>query len=230
MQILEHSILGLRANRLHYRQNDRQISVTLFPMVHVGEPAFYSDVFERAYAADLILTEGIASLITRRLTRAYRFMATEKSGLILQTNADPKSAPDKTLRADLTPEEFYALWQAVPVWLRRFVNIAAPLVGLKNRWFLDRSRLSKSLEMDDLTSRETHLSWHPKTASFETALLHARNAHLVAVLKEEISKASPGSHIAIIYGAAHIPAVLAVLPKLGFTVTKCAWMNVIKTG
>lgn len=228
MQILENSLFGLRAARITFVAPERDIKVILFPVIHVAEPEFYETVYETAYASDLVLTEGINTGVTRRLTRSYRYMASKDNGLVLQSQAKPKPS-EKTRHADLTPEEFIALWQGVPLWLRGVATVISPIIGLKNRWFLNRAALSKKLEMDDLADRDFVMSWHELTAPFENAVLHARDAHLLSVLRDEVAKAADGTNIAIIYGAAHMPAVIAALPGMGFVWQKSAWMTVFTT-
>ena len=228
MQILENSVLGLRSARLSFEAPSRQLSLILYPMVHVAEPEFYAQVFDEAYAADIILTEGIDTPVVRRLTRAYRFMATKRNGLVLQSSADPKSAPEKTRRADLFPDEFVALWKDLPRWQRVLATIAAPLVGLRNRWGLSRQYLAKHLEMDDLPDRQTRLSWSPAVQAFETAIIHARDARLLDILKEEIARAPKGGTLALVYGAQHIPAVIGALEELDFVWKESTWLTVFK--
>jgi len=228
MQILENSVLGLRSARLLFEAPNRNLSLTLYPMVHVAEPEFFAQVFDQAYAADVILTEGIDTPVVRRLTRAYRVMTTKQSGLVLQSSSDPKAPPEKTRRADLTPEEFVALWKELPLWQRSLASVAAPLVGLRNRWWLNRKNLAKELEMDDLPDRQTRLSWSPATQAFDTAILHARDARLLDVLKQEVTRATDGTSLALVYGAQHIPAVIGALPKLGFTWKESTWLTVFR--
>lgn len=227
MQILENSLFGLRAAQITFVNPDRKLRVTLFPVIHVAEPAFFKEVYEQAYNADLVLTEGIDTPVSRRLTRAYRYMATRDSGLVLQSVAAPKRS-EKTRHADLKPEDFVALWRDVPWWLRALATVLAPFVGLKNRWFLNRSKLAKLLELSDLSSRDTILGWDEVTATFDKALLHERDKHLLGVLLAEVNKAADGTHIAIIYGAAHMPAVIKAMPDMGFHWQDSQWMTVFK--
>ncbi len=39
--------------------SDHPMTVTLFPMVHIGEPEFYQQVYADAFAHDVVLYEGI---------------------------------------------------------------------------------------------------------------------------------------------------------------------------
>ena len=93
MQILESSVLGLRAARLTFASKVSGKTVTLFPMVHIGVPEFYRQVYEDALTHDAVLVEGLRSPITTRITRSYRWIVGAKRlGLIVQPKlADRKS-------------------------------------------------------------------------------------------------------------------------------------------
>lgn len=72
MQLLDSSDLGLRSARLTFRSTGSNVTVTLFPMVHLGEAAFYDAVHKDAGARDAMLVEGVRSPAVTRITRAYR--------------------------------------------------------------------------------------------------------------------------------------------------------------
>ena len=78
MQIVERSVLGVRAARQVMQSPDRKVSVTLFPMIHVGEESFYRQVHADALQHDVVLVEGIRSPITRLVTSSYRWINKEK--------------------------------------------------------------------------------------------------------------------------------------------------------
>jgi hypothetical protein len=59
MQIVEVSIAGVRSAVLRLRRHDTLLRFLIYPMVHVGEPAFYAAVTERLRGCDLIVTEGV---------------------------------------------------------------------------------------------------------------------------------------------------------------------------
>lgn len=66
MQIIESSSWWVRSARITLPSPDGQKSVTLFPMVHVGEPEFYKRVYQDALAHAAVLFEGLQSPITTR--------------------------------------------------------------------------------------------------------------------------------------------------------------------
>ena len=56
------------------------VSVTLYPMVHVGEEQFYRETYDEAFSHDVVLVEGFRSPVGRNLTRSYRWIHFENWG------------------------------------------------------------------------------------------------------------------------------------------------------
>ena len=112
---------------------------------------------------------------------------------------------------------------------RATMTLGAPLLGL---WMLlrpDPAMLARRLTLDDLPRREDILSWTPETAALDRAILSARDDRLVETLAREADGAAPGAHIAVVYGAGHMPAVLRALPRLGFAWAASDWITVFRT-
>ncbi len=128
MQFLEWSIFGLRSARHVMSNGERNVAVTLFPMVHLGEPGFYEAVYEDAAAHDVVVLEGITSPVGRRLTRVYRWAAPARLGLMVQ----PKFRRERvrTVHADLPAAEFDRLWRTAPRGERVIMEAGAAMVGL----------------------------------------------------------------------------------------------------
>ncbi|MEV7228195.1 hypothetical protein AB0M79_14395 [Polymorphospora sp. NPDC051019] len=59
MQIIEVGMLGVRASVLRLTRRDTPLRFDVFPMVHIGEPAFYTAVADRLRRCDLILAESV---------------------------------------------------------------------------------------------------------------------------------------------------------------------------
>ena len=117
MQIIESSLLGLRSARLVLAKPNSSIEVTLFPMVHVGEPAFFARVYRDAFNHDTALVEGINSPIGHRITRSYRWITGAKRlGLIVQPRyPEPRDVHAKIIWADLSATEFATVWRSVTI-------------------------------------------------------------------------------------------------------------------
>jgi hypothetical protein len=58
MQFIEASIIGLRSAVITLKHQMARPRIMLFPMVHVGEQAFYDEVAARVRRCQLIVAEG----------------------------------------------------------------------------------------------------------------------------------------------------------------------------
>ena len=229
MQILECSMFGLRAARHQFTHPNSSMSVTLFPMVHIGETAFYENTFNDALSHDVVLTEGVRSPVVRHLTSSYRWINVSKLGLIVQPRLPPPKADGaRVIHADLSAEEFHIEWRKVPRLLRLAAFIIAPVMGLHRRLFATRKSLAHKMEMDDLQSSEEALSWDPTIAAFKNSILGARDARLILRLGEELDRSTHNDEpsVAVIYGAAHMRAVLTELLRRGFRPIKGSWQTI----
>jgi len=214
MQILEHSIFGLRSARINLVSPQSDTVITLFPMVHVGEPDFYRRVYEDACGHDVVLIEGVKSPITTRVTSSYRWMlGSKRLNLSLQPRFPRTPAAGlRIVHADLTASEFRAAWVRGPLWMRWLVYVAAPVVGLRRKLSATRRMLSERIAMDDQPSQKDLVNWSPEAAALSGAILDARDVRLIQRLEEELDH--PGGatrRIAIVYGAMHMRAVLRSL-------------------
>ncbi|MEL7012897.1 MAG: hypothetical protein AAFO72_06420 [Pseudomonadota bacterium] len=227
MQFLENSIIGLRAARHVLTHPDRAETITLFPMVHLGEAAFYDGVFADAAQNDAVLIEGVSSPISKRLTASYRWAATRRLGLIVQ----PKfiSQATRVIHADLPGAEFDALWRAGSRRERMVFEAACLGLGLWLRLMATRENLARGLSTDDLTDRDDILVWNRGRAPLLHALKAARDAVLCRSLTDLLSEPQSPRTIAVIYGAGHMPALVRALDAEGFQVTQSEWLTVFES-
>lgn len=227
MQFLEHSIIGLRAARHVLTHPEIEQRVTLFPVIHLGDPAFYQTVHAEAATHAVVVVEGVASTVASRLTRAYRWAAPHRLGLVVQ----PKLVSDETrvIHADLPGPEFDALWRAAPWRERALLEIGAALMGLWLRVTATRSRLGRGLCTNDLSDRSDIMLWTRGRAPMLSALKDARDAVLCRAISDLLSEDPGPSSVAVIYGAAHMPAVVRALDAKGFRVTESQWLTVFDT-
>jgi len=196
--------------------------VTLYPMVHVGEQAFYNRVYGEAFTNDVVLVEGIKSTVVRHLTRSYRWLDLKRLGLSLQP-ATPiqNTTASRIVVADLSADEFHQEWRKIPFWLRVAFYLVASYVGLK-RHFSSRNDLAENMSLEDLRSSQELMNWDPKFEQANYALLHARDARLAECLGVELDQHEP-KRVAIVYGAQHIRTVVRILGERGYRSSDAEW-------
>jgi hypothetical protein len=228
MQIIESSALGVRSARIQFRHPTGRQSVTLFPMIHIGEPEFYRTAFDDAFAHDVVLVEGIKSPISMRITRSYRWLlASKRIDLSLQPRSpEAGTCHAKIVHADLSPAEFAAEWQKVTLWLRLAVYLISPLIGLHRRWFATRESIAKGMSMDDQPSQKELVEWSPEGGAITEAILNSRDERLLDRLREQLS-GEPTARIAVVYGAGHMRAVVRELTaRQGYMTGQSDWLTV----
>lgn len=229
MQIVERSVLGVRAARQTMQSRDGEVSVTLFPMIHIGQASFYDQVHADALQHDVVLVEGVRSPITRLITSSYRWIDKAKLGLVVQPRIPGGvDGNPRIVHADLSTEEFHQQWGKLPIWLKFLVGTFAPIVGAHRRLFATRESLAKVMEIEDRLSSDEILTLDPRFAALRRTILHVRDQRLIEKLGEELDRtAGRPSKIAIIYGAAHMRAVLAELSRRNFRTAGASWQTVM---
>ena len=231
MQFIESSVFGVRSARISLTSTTRPVHVTLFPMLHVGEPQFYEAVYADALAHDVVLFEGVKSPVVTHITRSYRWLVGSKAmaGLVEQPKLTALSEYHaKLILADLTGPEFDELWRAVPLWTRLALYILAPIIGLARRWFGSRATLAKDVSIEDAPSLKELLMWDPETAGLSRAVLEARDERLIERLREQLDR-RPAEHarVAIIYGAGHMrPLVRELTHRYGYYADHSEWLTI----
>jgi hypothetical protein len=219
-------MLGLRTARMVFRRNGTPVSVTLYPMVHVGDERFYKETYDEAFSHDVALVEGVRSPVGCNLTRSYRWIKFEKLGLVLQPKAPPpETVAARIVNADLTTEEFHREWRKVPLLLRTFFLFAAPLYGIHRRLFSSRESLARNMCLEDRKSADELLSWSPALEPVNHSILHARDQRLIECLAAEL-EGETEKRVAIVYGARHMRAVLRELTRRGFRSTEASWRTI----
>lgn len=232
MQLIESSALGLRSARWTLSSASSDVAITIFPMVHLGDAAFYKVVYDDAGQHDAMLVEGINSPIVTRITRAYRWIeGSKRIGLSAQPRHPLQSMSHATIiHADLSPVEFAQHWRKVPLYQQLMLYAGAPAYALYCRWLGSRASIAKDRTLDDLQSSREILSWSPEWLGFDNAVMRFRDERLVAVMNEYIDAPSVGPRrLAIVYGAKHMRAVLKELTgSRGFRVVKGEWLTIFE--
>jgi len=229
MQIVEVTGIAVRSAVIRMRRAGTPLEFVVFPMLHVASPAFYAQVRQRLGECDLVVVEGVRgrSRSVNALTLAYRFAPRRRrNGLVEQTDdlVLPEGVP--VVRPDVTSAEVVADLKAA-LGPRYWTLLAlAPLLGLVfalrgPRLFLDVGR-----EVHDLppTAREE--------ARADDALVRAltgrRDRRLLDALgRIHAERSGEPLKVAVVYGAAHVPAVVTGLgDRYGYVPRSAEWVTV----
>ena len=232
MQIVEANDFSVRVAELRLRRRGSPMQFMLYPMLHVGSPAFYLDVTERLRAVDLIVAEGVdgPSRAGEQLTASYRHIAADESlGLVVQ-HLSLSELGIPVIRPDVSGAQFDARWRTVSrrqrglVWaVGRSITAAQRLLGSR---FLQLGISQMSL--DDLPS-QTEILAPDLLPDVDRIVLDERDDLLVAALDELHQRRSHEPiTVAVGYGAMHMRAVVNELSRrYGYVANGGDWLTVM---
>ena len=210
MQIVEESIMGVRAAVITLSRRGTPLRFQLYPMLHIGDPGFYREVTRRLRDCDLIVAEGAPDTVaTRALTMSYRFAHRNKNMKVETQSLDLLALRKRIIVPDISTEDFEAGWQRIPLRIRVTLMIAAPIYGIWLAVFGKRRWIGKHATMDDLMTNEEVLTAFEE---LDELLLDARDKLLVdELLRIHTEHCDEELTVAVVYGAAHMRAVANAL-------------------
>lgn len=218
MQFIEASIIGLRSAVITLRHRTAKPRFMIFPMVHVGEQAFYDEVAARARQCQLIVAEGAPS----RFAPAQAWMARiRRDRMVDQLNALDLEALGVPVRWEV-PD----ISRSPTRSLRDRLNDPAAAVALKLL-----GRYGSPLDVSGVDQADAH-DWDGEDSFLGRILarsvLYRRDEQLIRVLSEihRDRSTEPGT-VAVVYGAAHAPAAVGHLTgTLRYYVEHAEWLTV----
>ena len=229
MQFLEATDLGVRSAVYRLARSANATEFALFPMVHVGSPAYYEEVARRLKECGLILVEGVRSPRVAVLTSWYMVIErTPRFGLVTQRHLSRVIPGDKAVNADMAGAAFEAGWGRIPLKERLMLYSLLPLLALYLRLFGTKEMLARHLTFDDLPSREEVLRVGEGFDAFDDLVMDQRDVILIDRIKSLVDeRPSESRRVGIVYGAHHMRSVTRLLVgTLRYRVAGAEWITV----
>ena len=212
MQIVDVNELWVRSVVLTLRRRATPLTFVLFPMVHVGSPAFYAAVRARVGECDLAVVEGIgAAREVSLLTLAYRAMRFNRRARLVVQSDGPDSFGIPTICPDMDGARFRRGWARVP-WLQRTLAwILIPIYAVLLALFGTRQMLARDLASEDQPS-DVELDAAAAYPELYGLICDERDQLLIqALMAVHEQRNREPIKVAVVYGAGHMPAVLHAL-------------------
>lgn len=212
MQIIEESIVGVRAAVITLSRSETPLRFQLYPMIHIGDRSYYREITRRLRDSDLIVAEGAPSTTaSRALTLSYRLAHRNKRLNVETQNLDLLSLGKRIVIPDISTEDFEAGWQRIPLWTRAAVMVAVPVYGVWLAMFGTRRWIGKHAALEDLkTDAETLAAM--SDGGLDALLLDSRDKLLVEeLLRIHAEHCDEPLTVAVVYGAEHMRAVTRAL-------------------
>ena len=221
MQYIESSIIGIRSAVITLKRRASPLRFVLIPMVHVAEPDFYREVAALAGDCALIVAEGVPSRYfpAQALMARVRWdhLVDQTAALDLESLGVPvrwEEVTDDRPKSGLEQAKTRATDVAAAVALRALGRYGTPF-GLPS--------LDQAHDHDD--------RWEPlggRIGRRFQGMQRWRDSRLVTTLDAiHAERQHEPVKIAVVFGAAHIPAVVDHLTeKYRYYVGDAAWLTV----
>jgi hypothetical protein len=199
MQYIEASVIGVRSAVITLKRRATPLRFALIPMVHVAEPDFYREVASLAGECALIVAEGAPSRYHPMQAMMSNFRWDHLVDQITGLDLEGLGVPDS----------------AAAVVMRVLGRYGSPL-GLPS--------MEQADEHDDRWER---LAGGRLGRPFESQT-HARDSQLVQALGViHAERQNEATKVAVVFGAAHIPAVVDYLTAtFRYYVENAVWLTV----
>lgn len=220
MQITEYSVAGLRSAVIDLRARGNPLTFRLFPMVHLARPEFYREVAQRLRECDLIVSEGedTPSSTGYAIVLAMRLTFQRAARNLLHQDIDHEALGVPTLWPDNysrpSRRRRFSPWSLADIVL--MTPFYFVVMALGGRGWLLRNRF----EVND----DTDVRLRMMTKS----LVHDRDATLIETLSRVYEERRDRREVvAVVYGAAHLPAVINALnARFGYRAVGAEWVTV----
>jgi len=222
MQITEVSVIGIRSAVTELVTAGGSLRFRLFPMIHFGMPEFYLQVVKRLRDCGLVVAEGLdrpsstgyAYMLAARITGRRGARALVSQDIDYASLGVPVIWPDG-------PEQQARHKRGLGIWGWLDVVLLTPVLAVSmflggQDWLL-RSRM----EFDDTT--EARLRFGTKI------LIDKRDAKILVTLEEIYQQhRDEDVTVAIVFGAAHMPAVVRGLySRYDYRARSGEWLSII---
>ncbi|MFF4503262.1 hypothetical protein [Streptomyces sp. NPDC001401] len=232
MQFIEVTgLAGVRSAVIRFARPGTGLTFVLFPMIHLGEAAFYREVAARLRRdCDLVVAEGVGegSAGADALVASYkRLDGHERLGLVVQ-DIDFHALGLPVVCPDMSGAEFQEGFRRLPLKERAMVATVIPAMTAGMRLLGTRRWLARHLALEDLMSEseEAVADFWP---GLDDLVLRRRDRLLGKALTDfdrgYAGRTGPFT-IAVVYGAGHMRAASETLAGLGYHAADAEWITV----
>jgi hypothetical protein len=230
MQFIEKNSFNIRSAVYRLGREDDQIEFILFPMIHIGEKAYYEEVQRRLAECDLIFLEGVKSKRASLLVYSYEVVGKIKRLDLVTQKALRLShnLREKVFNPDIGTVEFDAGWSNIPLSTRVLLSLTLPFYVIYLYLWGTRNLLAENIALEDLASREEIIQQDENFDKLEDLIVDQRDQKLIdAIEKFRSQNNGEKKLVGIVYGARHMRTVTNfLLRELGYSVINAQWVTV----
>jgi hypothetical protein len=233
MQIIEVSCVGVRSAVITLERPHTPLRFVLFPMIHIGRREFYQAVSERVARCAVVVAEGKPEGRRRRSLpgMAYRLLRRHRRTRLVYQPSGEEALGIPVVRPDMSTAEIHRHLRRLPVLTYALAYLTLwvllPWFLLYLLFFGAERFLVSHLALDDDTPY-TDPSPGERMEAIDRVIMDDRDALLLdALSKIYEERSAEGVDIAVVYGAAHMPAVVhGMLRRYGYRPRGAEWLTV----
>jgi hypothetical protein len=208
MQLTEVSIIGIRTSVTVFRRHAGGLKFVVIPVIHIGRPDYYQAVAERLRPCHAVVAEqydgpsstGLAYVTALRLARQRIGRDLVHQDIDYASLGVPVIFPDGDLGLDVGPD------RRMPAAGWADVALFTPALALDMALDGPEWLAGRPLGIDDDSEPEF------RSRFLHRKILAERDELLLGVLREIHGEfADEDIEVAVVYGAAHMPAVVREL-------------------
>lgn len=202
---------------------EHRMRVSLYPMFHIGSPAFYQAISDDLTRFRVFLLEGVRS---RGFRGPLYDLAARNLRLVTQRNHLTLPPGAERLPLDMTGDEFEREVKAVPLHWRLALWLLRPIL-----WALTSTAAGRHAAWDSFSERTHRATRDERDTPLDELILTKRDRAMSDRLRafvEDPRRQAAAEPVAVIAGAAHMPALYATLRACGFRKGTQRWFEVLE--
>jgi hypothetical protein len=200
-----------------------RMRITLYPMFHIGSPDFYASLSEDLTRFRIFLLEGVR---LRGWKGDLYDLVARNLGLVTQRTH--LNLPRETERhaLDMTEAEFQEEAKRLPLLWWLALRFLRPILWAVSSTEGGRHRLWDSFSKRSYTQRLRDRE-EPLSELIQTKRDKAMSTRLREFVQDPC-RTGKGQAVAVVAGAAHMPALYATLRECGFEKGSVRWFEVLE--
>ncbi len=224
MQFIKKWRRGAESCRITWNHADIKLKFVLYPMVHIASAAFYERISEDLKRCDFILYEGVDWRKSKRRHHLYD-LAARNLGLAAQENKliFPQNA--KAVNIDMPSQEFRTRFEHIPFRYRLLLLFLRPIL-----WGITKVPAIKAEIKKHLIVWNDHRHVYNEEDELEKLICTERDKCIVTNIDHffhDHIHCEKTSFVAVVFGAAHMPAISHCLRRLGFRPGTRKWIEMV---
>ncbi len=214
----------LRVCRITFNHPESRLRFTLYPMFHIGRPEFYAEISRDLPRFRYLLLEGVTW--RDRPPRHLFDLAAEKLGLAAQEKALVLPPTAERINVDMPRDEFRPLFERLPAGQRFVLTFLRRVLWALSLFpALRRSMRLAFVQKESLADHRE--PWMREARSLLVMERDACIADRIETFFREHRDVPTETYAAVLFGAAHMPAIAARLHRLGLTPGSRKWLDVL---